>query len=58
MKRYTPPKYGKGQQVKIFANGFVSRVIRISYTGGANWYEVKDSDGINKHLSENEIGRV
>lgn len=58
MNKYNLPKYRKGQAIKILANGSVSRVIRISYEGGHNWYEVKDQDGTNKHFAENELGKI
>lgn len=54
-KRYSLPKFKKGQQVKIIGTGHVSGVIRISYESGHNWYTVRDKDGIEKNYAEPEI---
>lgn len=58
MNKYNLPKYRKGQEVKILSNNHVSRVVRVSYEGGHNWYELKDVDGILKHYAEREITKV
>lgn len=48
-KRFTPPKYRRGQKVTT-KDGVTGHILSIMYDSGINWYRVKE-----KYYAEGEI---